>query len=413
MISNYSKRILKLFDVPDSNYESFYDEARYIIFYKICICLSSINLGLILFNLFFGSTAFLSTVAFFAIFEFVLIFIIQRFKTFVFPSYLFAGIQYFKYVTAVYCFESLSFLSYLIWLVIAILTIFMMARRRTALYISFAFLVGTLTMLAYNHYILKKTYSYPSDDEAMILGGNFIFFFIMFIFVCLQNKRIISYTLSNLNATQDALRDQFNLIKSQSEEKTTLLKEIHHRVKNNLQLVSSLLRLQAHSVSSPEAKESLQEAINRIKAMSMVHEKMYQSDDLSGIDLLEYFENLIDDLKMSYRQVYHVKTNFHFEIKDIEMKKIIPISLIFNELYTNSLKHAFTDVVQPEISLSFTYSQDDDFVCMKYCDNGKWKEAVRADSFGVELINDFVSQLDAQLEFSTKPVTSYRIYFKQ
>ena len=133
-------------------------------------------------------------------------------------------------------------------------------------------------------------------------------------------------------------------IRKQLAEMEVLLKEIHHRVKNNLQIISSLLNLQARYIQDKRAQESFKESINRIKTMALIHETLYQSKDLAKIDFSAYIQKLTSNLIHSHRiepHAIHTKTNIENVIGDINMA--IPCGLIINELVSNSLKHAFPE----------------------------------------------------------------------
>ena len=125
-------------------------------------------------------------------------------------------------------------------------------------------------------------------------------------------------------------------------EKEVLLKEIHHRVKNNLQIITSLLNLQSQSIPDEENKSIFRDSQNRIKSMALVHEKLYQSADLSKIDLNEYVKNLSDYVKDTYSAINkNVKLELQITQIELQVDTIVPLGLILNELISNSFKYAF------------------------------------------------------------------------
>jgi len=125
-------------------------------------------------------------------------------------------------------------------------------------------------------------------------------------------------------------------------EKEILLKEIHHRVKNNLQITSSLLRLQTARIPSPEAKQLLRESQDRVRSMALVHEMLYRSHDLARIDFGEYARSLVQQLLRSYGvDVRQVKHTIDVDHGMLGVDEAVPCGLIINELVANSLKHAF------------------------------------------------------------------------
>lgn len=215
-----------------------------------------------------------------------------------------------------------------------------------------------------------------------------------------------------LSKQNQELLAQNEVISLNNDEKTVLLKEIHHRVKNNLQVIISLMRLQMRELESEEAIEKFKETINRVLTMSMIHEKMYQSESLSKVNLEKYFRDLSNDLLSSFEIEYSVDFNYHFNVDRIELKSIVPLALIFNELYSNSLKHAFEGVSEPSISLSVALTSDNSLL-LEYSDSGNWKEPVKEMSFGLELIESLTSQLDGELRFEKSPTTKYVFLFKE
>ena len=207
-----------------------------------------------------------------------------------------------------------------------------------------------------------------------------------------------------LNEKNDELTLQNEMIKASNEEKTVMLKEIHHRVKNNLQVVTSLLRLQMEELKSDEAITKFKESINRIVAMAMIHEKMYQSEQINKINIEEYFFSLADDLKRTYGIGSELKVNMNCELENLGMKTMVPLALLLNELISNSCKHAFKNEENPQITIRLIPLENNLFE-LTYSDNGEWKKVKNENSLGLELIDSFCEQLDGEKYFSTNPTT--------
>jgi two-component sensor histidine kinase len=133
-------------------------------------------------------------------------------------------------------------------------------------------------------------------------------------------------------------------IKAQLREKEVLLQEIHHRVKNNLQIISSLLRLQSRKIKGKQALQAFESSCNRVKSMVLIHERLYQSKDFARVDFAEYVHGLTNHL-FSLFQMKPGAVKLDINIKDIflDLNTAIPCGLIVNELVSNSLKHAFPD----------------------------------------------------------------------
>ena len=170
-----------------------------------------------------------------------------------------------------------------------------------------------------------------------------------------------------------------------------MLKEIHHRVKNNLQIITSLLRLQSDTLNEGQ-REIYMEAVNRVSAMAIIHEKMYQSDSLSDFDLEEYVVTLVESLFDNYSIRGKVKADINVNVEKLNTKSIVPIAMLLNELVSNSVKHAFTGSVDPRVSITLADISKKE-VMIEYFDNGKWVEKNET-SFGLEIIDAMTQQMD-------------------
>ncbi len=206
-------------------------------------------------------------------------------------------------------------------------------------------------------------------------------------------------------------------IRASLKEKELLLREIHHRVKNNLQVISSLLNLQSRYIKSKQALEMLKESQNRIKSMALVHEQLYQSRDLARIDFAEYIRRLAAHLFESYRvnpKAIILKINIDDVFLGID--KAIPCGLVINELVSNSLKHAFPADKKGEIRIDLT-SDDDKKFTLIVSDNGigfpKNLDFRNTESLGLQLVCTLADQLGGTLEFDGSGGTEFEIVFKE
>ena len=202
-------------------------------------------------------------------------------------------------------------------------------------------------------------------------------------------------------------------------EKEVLLKEIHHRVKNNLQIVYSLLRLQYRRIKDQPAAAILLESQNRIKSIALVHEKLYRSDDLATIDLSQYIPNLITSLFSSYNirsNAIQLKTDIERVVLDIDTA--IPCGLIINELVSNALKYAFPSEQAGEITIGL-HTTHDRAVTLSVRDNGIGipadvalnNDLTKLDSLGLKLVNDLVHQLEGTIAIHCSRGTEFEITF--
>ncbi|MBO3458562.1 CBS domain-containing protein [Aetokthonos hydrillicola Thurmond2011] len=203
-------------------------------------------------------------------------------------------------------------------------------------------------------------------------------------------------------------------LKMSLEEKDVLLKEIHHRVKNNLQIISSLLRLQAGYLKDEQVVGIFQDSQNRIRAMAMIHENLYQSDDLARIDFSDYIRNLTNNLIRSYSANPNINFKLNFDKISLRIDTAIPCGLIINELISNSLKHAFPNNTPGEISIDFSMIQPGRYL-LNVSDNGvgitENIEFYKNRSLGLQLVWRLVEQIEGNIEFNNKNGTYYKINF--
>ncbi len=199
-------------------------------------------------------------------------------------------------------------------------------------------------------------------------------------------------------------------------EKEMLLKEIHHRVKNNLMIISSLLNLQSRYIKDEESKNIFKESQNRANSMALIHERLYRSTDLKKIDFGDYIRTLANDLYHTYvMDTSLVQINVEVDDLMLDVNTSIPLGLIVNELVTNSLKHAFLPGESGQINIRFN-SQDDKYL-LEVKDNGigfpKGIDYKNTDSLGLRLVTSLTEQIDGKIEFNDTSGTSFKIIFTE
>ncbi len=198
--------------------------------------------------------------------------------------------------------------------------------------------------------------------------------------------------------------------------KETLLKEIHHRVKNNLQVVVSLLNLQSRKLHSKESIRALQVAVRRIYSMALIHEKLYQSKDYSRINFSEYIKNLCSELMYAFSDK-RAKIDINLNIEDIVLgiDSAIPCGLLLNEILTNAIKHAFPENNGGRIDVTFKQNDDQSYQ-LTVKDNGVGiSEDVnleKTDSLGMHLIGSLASQINGNVNIEQNNGTIITINFK-
>ncbi|MDO8841794.1 sensor histidine kinase, partial [Methanocalculus sp.] len=199
-------------------------------------------------------------------------------------------------------------------------------------------------------------------------------------------------------------------------EKETLLREIHHRVKNNLQIITSILNLQIRKVDDPRIIEILKDIQTRVMSMALVHEHLYRGKDFSHIDLKNYLVALGNGIFQMY-EAADKGIRFDLDIRDIyvDISTAIPLGLISNELITNSLKHAFKD--QKDGRLSITATEDPDTLTFIVADNGVGiPEDITLEnqtSMGLRLVNTLTDQLDGTVAIDRNEGTKFTFTFSK
>ncbi len=191
------------------------------------------------------------------------------------------------------------------------------------------------------------------------------------------------------------------IIKKQADHLEVLIREIHHRVKNNLQVISSLLDLQSLSIKDSKASEAIKESRNRVFSMALIHQNLYKKENFVGIEMSDYIDKLVQNLFHSYKpdeNSVELETDIDPLLLDVEM--VIPIGLVLNELISNSLKYAFKDNNHGKLQIALKSSESG--ILLKVKDNGVGfpfgMNVFTSDSFGYKLVKAFAKKLKAKLE---------------
>ncbi len=229
-----------------------------------------------------------------------------------------------------------------------------------------------------------------------------------------ENNKLKGFIYSSRDISEQ--KEAAKFVKNSLREKETLLKEIHHRVNNNLQIIISLLNLESRNVVAEEDHELFVESQNRVRSMSMIHEKLYQSDNLSSINFSDYLKTLLSTL--IYENSKNM-TKFDLEVDideeiDLNIETAVPCGLIINEIVSNSLKHAFPSGVSGKITVKM-HKNDGEYVLIVgddgigFIDESELENA----TLGLTLINSLVDQLDGDIEFLKGEGTFYKIKFRE
>ena len=219
------------------------------------------------------------------------------------------------------------------------------------------------------------------------------------------------YQYNTKKRTSEILEIKNNQISESLAERETLLKEIHHRVKNNLQVISSLLNLQADTLTDDAAVHAVREGQNRVKSMALIHQRLYSADDVRGVDVQDYLENLCGELFSAFG-VDRERVDFSVNAEGLKMDidTVIPLGLIVNELITNSIKYAFPDGKTGHIELAL--EQKGDQLVARVADDGVGMNEVdlsNLNSFGWKMVNILSMKVKGKLKVINEGGTSVEL----
>ncbi|MFN3640887.1 MAG: histidine kinase dimerization/phosphoacceptor domain -containing protein, partial [Flavobacterium sp.] len=202
------------------------------------------------------------------------------------------------------------------------------------------------------------------------------------------------------------------LLAQKNSENELLLKEIHHRVKNNLEVVSSLLALQSAQIDDPNTKEAMIEGQNRVNSISIVHQKLYQGTSLGSIEMKDYFLNLSENILDSFGAEQKVKLNIAMEKLDLDIDTAVPLGLIINELLTNTIKYAFLEGDKGTITIKLE-KQNDQHLHLVVTDDGVGKSGItHGTGFGTQLVSLLTQQLNGTMKEESENGTTHIFDFK-
>ncbi|MDO8873927.1 MAG: PAS domain S-box protein [Methanoregula sp.] len=236
-------------------------------------------------------------------------------------------------------------------------------------------------------------------------------------FVDITDRKLMEAEIRSLNAVlEQRVIERTSQLNASLEDKIVLLREVHHRVKNNLQIIISLFNLQSRYIEDENTRQVFRESQNRVRAMSLVHEKLYQSTDITKIDLENYIRYLGNSLVQFYGMTGKgIILNTRIQDINVDINTAIPVGLIINELISNSLKHAFPDGKKGEISL--TIQRENTILTILFADTGVGIPAdldwCNAESMGLRLVIMLVEQLDGTIELDRSSGTMFTIVVKE
>jgi two-component sensor histidine kinase len=260
--------------------------------------------------------------------------------------------------------------------------------------------------------ILVNKLNYYLFLAILLVGSIFIIIFVFYILNRRKNRLLVKKNRI-INDKVLELQESNLKVNNLLVVKESLIREIHHRVKNNLQLIMSLLNIQAQDAQTITTKDFLDKARSRIAAMSLIHQNLYQIENITFINFQEFLENLTQNIKETFGNElieFEIITNDN----NFDLDTSIPLSLIINELITNTFKHAFNNNIKGRINIKIT-KLDFNIYLLEIGDNGKGytNKKKNTKSIGLELVLLLVKQLRGKIEKTDKDGTNYRIEFKQ
>jgi PAS domain S-box-containing protein len=262
----------------------------------------------------------------------------------------------------------------------------------------------------------KKGNILPINSFLSVIKDNYGIIGVLLIGQDLRPTRKLQDEIREKNEAQKVAKAHEEKLKKSLMEKELLLKEIHHRVKNNMQVISSLINLQSGYLKDKTAQEALKESQVRIMSMAMIHDNLYRSDEVTGIEFKEYIDHLTKNLLYTYN-VKMGKIEIDIQAKDIfiDFDTAIPCGLIINELVTNSIKHAFPDDKKGVITIRLVQDQDQYYLTIS--DNGVGippeMDVKHSETLGLLLVNSLVGQLEGSLEVTRNRGTTFHITFQE
>ena len=228
----------------------------------------------------------------------------------------------------------------------------------------------------------------------------------------LEGKTVLLTVARDISARKKIEND----LRQSIAEKEVLLQEVHHRVKNNLQVILSLIELQSAAMSNPDAREHFRECQDRIRSIALVHENLYQSKNFSTIKAENYIKMLVDRLVQSCSPFPGISVCYDIDDIDTDLDTAIPCGLVINELVTNALKHAFTGRDRGIIQICLKQAPDDMLTLIVEDDGKGFPESINfkdTESFGLQIVMALSRQLDADVSMTSENGTRITLRFSE
>lgn len=282
----------------------------------------------------------------------------------------------------------------LLWIISTIIFAFVGLGKIAGLITSIFHAIGIGYYIAFNMNPHFQEVRIHSTGDKLALYLELLLAFGAFAYLLSQYVSFQTHARKQLVELNDSLEEQNQAVLLKNKENITLVKEVHHRVKNNLQIIISLLRMQRSEIESEEAKKQFNVAINRILTMSMIHQKLYQEKEPTKINIREYLGDLTSELVSLSEERVSVQVNLNADEEFSDLKTIVPLGLLINELVSNSMKHAFKGKSSGIINIEMRSQKEKASVLLTYSDSGEWCEPQKENGFGLELIEILTEQME-------------------
>ena len=270
----------------------------------------------------------------------------------------------------------------------------------------------SIRLLEKEKHLQQTELKQAQNTGSWILGAAILLIIIVGLLV--NYSRLKQRTNTKLQVQQKQIEKKNHSLQQLVEEKEWLVREIHHRVKNNFHIVMGLLHTQSEYLQGEEAIQAVAESRQRIQAMSLVHQKLYQSDNLSAINMADYIHELIDYLKDSFHTGHTIRFNLQIDPVQLNVSHCVPLGLILNEAITNAIKHAFPGKKEGVIDISLKSIAQDHFL-LSIKDNGVGLPATfnstNQASMGMKLMRGLSDDLDATFKVNNNGGTEILLDF--
>lgn len=298
-------------------------------------------------------------------------------------------------------------------LILAIAFIFDMREDKKAMLFHFLLIISYLIINVTSNYDLFRSEFLTDEKRSQMFMFNLVFSASsvgFFVYLMIQNNLKESYYY--IQSIEERKQSE-KAIKEALTEKNLLIAELHHRVKNNLAIISGLFSLTINDNLHEDAKNVLLESRNRVRSMALIHNRLYKSDSFTDVNFDEYIHELVSEITTSYPSIsnaINVKTDINNVI--LNVNSAIPCGLILNELLTNAYKHAFKDKTEGEISISFLHQNGQYVMTVKDNGCGLPLDYNKKQSLGITVIEALTEQLDGKSKFSDNQGTHFELIFK-